>query len=392
VSFSFQRFCAVVVWPYYHLAYRIRSWGRLQWQPRPILVVTNHQHDLDTTGTLMHLSFMIPASQRIYSAGSRRMFEPGFMAFRFRWLEGLIRRFDSTELFSWLGVLPIENELRTRDMSSFAAWSYFKHGDVPITDVFDDVALGDLKERVAGKRMSWLRGSEGFMLTYNRRVAVKHLREPYKGELLADVRENLEPDLQRIERKFRSGVTFYLTAEGKYSKDGRLDRFRETFDRLAPIADQIYLISVSYDVYASRRLSMMYNVGLPVDKSDLRASIKVRRPITVSQLLCSWLLTQTKAWTEDDAMRGVKAWLAEVEAPAFVDPELAAAPDRMTRAALREMTRLGTLALDTGRYRLTEKRAHPQFPQVADMVAFQATFFGETAQALASLGKVTAAV
>jgi len=382
---SFQRFCGVIAWPYYHLAYRIGGWGRLPWPRGATLVITNHQHDLDVTASLMHMTFDGPWNQTIYSAGSRRMFEPGFMGFRLKWLEWLLRRLDPTRLFSALGVLPIENELRTRELASFAAWAYRGHGDLPISDVFSADALGELKDSASEKRLSWLFSADAFRVAHERRVRVKWLLEPFRSELIADVRSTIGPDLDRIERKFREGVTFYLTAEGRYTPHGRLNRFRESLHRLVPLADLIYVIGVSYDVYVGSRLSLLYNLREPADPDDLRASLKAARPITVSQVLCAWILDGHGSFDADEAVQAVSSRVQSLPSGARVDPELQANPERMARAAIMGMVRLGTLVLDTGRYRLTEKRAHPQFPLVRDMVAFQATFFRETIEALAGL-------
>jgi MFS family permease len=386
---SFQRFCALISAPYYHLAYRIRGWGRLPWPRGATLVITNHQHDLDTTASLMQMQLAGPANITIYSAGSRRMFEPGFMGFRLKWLEWLLRRLDPTALFGALGVLPIENELRTRDLASFAKWGLRKHGDLPIADLFAAEALGELNDAASGKRLSWLFDADVFRFAHERRVRVKWLLEPFRSELIADVRSTIGPDLDRIESKFREGVTFYLTAEGRYTPHGRLNRFRESLDRLAPLADLIYVIGVSYDVYVGRRLSLLYNLRPPANPQDLRASVKAARPITASQMLCAWIVERSEAFDEADAVEAVRSRMPLLPDGAFVDPELRADPARMARAALAGIVRLGTVVADTGRYRLTERWTHPQFPLVRDMVAFQATFFRETMEALAELRKVT---
>ncbi|HXM17831.1 MAG TPA: hypothetical protein VN934_03370, partial [Candidatus Tumulicola sp.] len=129
----------------------------------------------------------------------------------------------------------------------------------------------------------------------------------------------------------------------------------------------------------------LYNLREPADPDDLRASLKAARPITVSQVLCAWILDGHGSFDADEAVQAVSSRVQSLPSGARVDPELQANPERMARAAIMGMVRLGTLVLDTGRYRLTEKRAHPQFPLVRDMVAFQATFFRETIEALAGL-------
>jgi MFS family permease len=378
----FQAFALGMASPYFHLAYRIRAWGRLPKKRGATLVICNHQHDLDTTAVVTRLILDGPWYEPIYAAGSRRMFEPGFMGFRTRWLRSLLRRADWSGLFGAIGVLPIENELRRRTLASFAATVERAHGDLVLGDVFDESALAPYGAGIAKRRISFLADSSVFVMARHAPMMIEHVRQPYRGEILARMRVDLDCDLQRIERTLRSGKTFYLTPEGRYSTDGRMSRVRTTLSRLAPLAT-VYLSAVSYDVFVGRRLSMLFQIVSPIDSGQLGQSLAAARPITTSQLIADWLTTSPTVITVADAVGAVKDRVAALPPRAFVDPELKNKPTVMASAALAGLVRL--CLLDTS-YKPTANRRHPQFPGVTDIVAHQANQFAETIVALRALG------
>jgi MFS family permease len=381
-GFCFQAFALGMAWPYFRLAYRIRAWGRLPKKRGATLVICNHQHDLDTTAVVTRLILDGPWFEPIYAAGSRRMFEPGFMGFRTRWLRSLLRRADWSGLFGAIGVLPIENELRRRTLASFAAAVERKHGDLVLGDVFDATALAPLGDGVAQLRISFLADSSVFVTARNAPTMIENVRQPYRNEILAQMRIDLDSDLNRIERAVASGKTFYLTPEGRYSTDGRMSRVRTTLGRLAPLAT-VYLTAVSYDVFVGRRLSMLFHIVLPADASRLGLSLAAARPITTSQLIADWLVTSPAVIDAAAAARAVTDRLAGLPHTAFVDPELESKPAKMARAALEGLVRLQIL---DSSYAFTSNRRHPQFPGVPDIIAHQANQFAETVAALRALG------
>ncbi len=71
----------------------------------------------------------------------------------------------------------------------------------------------------------------------------------------------------------------------------------------------------------------------------------------------------------------------------FVDPQFSENPRVFTKAALRSMVRLRILEEHRGSYALTSRRTHPQFPDVPDIVAFQARFLAETLAASAVIAR-----
>src|SRR5579872_2240244 len=289
LGISFQTFCAFISGPYYYTAYRIRGWGRLPRRGGPLLVIANHQHDLDVNAAAIRICIQGPWNATMYSASSRRVFEPGFMGIRIPWLEKFLGRLNAASLFGALGMLPIENELFARSISAIAYFFSSRHGDLPLASVFRADVIEKFGPRAAGQKLSWLFGRSAFTLARKMRVGMNAINEPYRSQIISETRAIVVSDLQRIEDKLRSGVTFYLTPEGRYSTDGSVGRFRQALRRLRPLAD-VYMIAMSYDVFVGGRLSVLFRILPPADPNDLRASLQAARPVTTSQLLAWWML------------------------------------------------------------------------------------------------------
>jgi MFS family permease len=368
------RFAAVTSnYAWDHTAYRVRVWGALPRRRGPTLILANHQHDFESpaivsTTTVRNGSWRHP----IFTASSRRMYEPGFLADRLPWLSFLFREVNAGKMMMALGMLPLENELGSRALSSFAWNVQRRHGPLPLAEIFE--------ERVASRfppqtKTSDLWKRENFLLA-RQVVKVLSVREPYRREILDETRVNMEGDLARLEDVVRRGATFYLNPEGRYSVDGRIGAMRGAVDRLAPLAT-IYLFGVSYDPFVSKRLSMLYRVE-PLDGAPMMSKLAAIRPIVTSQLLGAWLAENERWFTEEEASSAVAGRLASLPPQLFVDPDLQRDPRRMVRAALPLMVRWRILERDGARYRLSQERRHPQFPFVRDIVSYQAVFLQET--------------
>ena len=383
-GFCLQAFASAVIWPYYHSAYRIRGWGRLPVSRGATLVILNHQHDLDSTSTVMHLSLGGPVHSPVYATTGRRLFEPGFLGLQVFWAEPLLRRIDASKLFRALGMAPLENQIRSRPILGFAHAVHDKHGDVPLSDVFRAGTLDVVGPDLERRPISFLFSGAVFRRAMKTEVPLKAVNEPYRSEMLAQMRDEVERDLDGVAALLGRGGTLYLTPEGVYTKTGHMGRFRAALTRLAPLAENIYTYGISYDVFVGPRLSQLFHLVTAADRDDLASSLKAARPVTVSQLLSSYLMERSTsvdragAFTAVEALAAVRARLAALPAIAFVDPELHADPEKMVRAALARMRRLGILSKDGDDLRLTERRAHPHFEKVKDMVEFQAVFFGES--------------
>lgn len=349
---------------YLRIAYRIRGWGTIPVRRGPTLIVANHQHDLESPALVSWLSITRCAwRDPIFSATSRRMYEPGFLAIRLRapWL----RSVNSGNLFLGLGLLPIENELSSRTIASFAWSANRRHPGLLLEELFDDSVAAQFAPGTAAGAL-WT--AENFEKS-QKYVRATTLCEPYRREELDATRGTLDGDIARMVETVKSGGSFFITPEGHYSKTGAMLPMHGLIDHLAPIAD-IYLAGVSYDVFVGRRLSMLYHIVKLDDRSKLAKTLAAIRPVTVSQLISSWLNEHRERFTEDEAVAEVERRLRALPQQAFIDPELRRNPAKMTRAALR------------GIAKLQDGKRHPQFPLVADMISYQATFFAETIAAL----------
>ncbi len=355
------RFCVVTGnGLYVRLAYRIRGWGTIPLRRGPTLVVANHQHDLESPALVTGLSITRLAwRDPIFSASSRRMYEPGFLAIRLHM--PFLRSINAGFIFYGLGLLPIENELGSRTIASLAWSASRRHGAMRLAELFD--------ERVATRfapetKITDLWSAENFSKGQEY-VRLTMLKEPYRREELEATRATLDEDFARFIRFVKAGATFFITPEGHYTTTGAMLPMHGLIDKLAPIS-QIYLAGVSYDVFVGRRLSMLYRIVKLDDRERMRETLASIRPVTVSQLLASWLHERSGPVEEGEAIAEVERRLRALPAELFVDPELRADPARMVRAALR-----GIASLEGG-------KRHPQFPGVEDMIAYQATFFAET--------------
>ncbi|MBV8117173.1 MAG: hypothetical protein JOZ01_04305 [Candidatus Eremiobacteraeota bacterium] len=356
------------------VAYRIRHWGRIPRRRGPTLIVANHQHDLESM-TIVSTAFLeySPWRDPIFTACSRRMYEPGFLALRLPWMRALLRRVNAGPLFIALGLLPLENELSSREISGLA-WSLQRvHGPTLLSELFD-ARVSSLFPH--GTKTSDLWQPELFSKA-STVVKVAALRDPYRREILDETRRGIESDLARMEDIVRRGATFYLTPEGRYSTDGRIGSMRGVVDRLAPLTT-IYLAGVSYDPFVSERLSMLFRIVRLEMRERLTHALAATRPVVTSQLLCAWLDGRTETFAAEDAVDAVVTRLHALPPELFVDPELRRDGPRLVRRALALMTRWNILDATGARYRLAAVRHHPQFPVVDDIVAYQARFFEET--------------
>ena len=362
-----------------HLAYRVRGWGRLPRRRGPTLIVANHQHDLESMTIVATTTIQSgPWRHPIFTASSRRMYEPGFLAERLPWMRSLIRRVKAGPLFVALGMLPIENELSSRAIGALAWSLQRRHGPLLLSDVFDERVAAQFPQ---GTSTSDLWRGEAYARSHAV-VRIATLREPFRREILDETRTNIGRDLALMEDVVRRGGTFYLTPEGKYSTDGRIGPMRGAIERLAPLATT-YLAGVSYDPFVARRLSMLYRVVRfgrlqSKDLTELAETLAAIRPVVVSQLLGEWLAPRGDWFTVDDASTAVENRLAELPRELFVDPELRRDPRGMVRSALPVMVHWNILECEESGYRLAAERRHPQFPLVEDIVAYQASFLHET--------------
>ena len=370
------RWAAVLaVCGYYRIAYRVRGWGDLPRRRGPALVVANPQHDMESavivaSMNVATLSWRYP----IFTASSRRMWEPGFFAERISWLRFALQGSNFGWLFASIGMQPVENELHSRPFVSLAYSLSKKHGDVPLRDVFRDSAMAKLPPGLLTLNDLMLPRHFAAGRLY---TTLSELREPYRTEALAATRAQLDADLAHFARLVSAGATVFLTPEGFYTGDGRMQRLRGLLGTLQPLGKK-WLAGVSYDPFVGRRLSMLYHIVPATDGASLEDQIKASRPVTTSALLATWLSSRSEEFSAAEASQAVSAQLAALPANVFIDPDLRNKPEWMTRSAIAGLRRIGALREEGGRLVITQQRKHPQFPHTGDMIAYQRNFHEET--------------
>ena len=353
---------------------RIRQWGVLPVPRGPTVLITNHQH-VDEGEIVFARTFLKDPHVPLVAVNSRRTFETGFFAARLPWTAPLTRRFNPTALWLALGLLPIENHLHSRALISLAEEIRAKHGDLPLETILPDEVLAPLD--LAGRRLADL-WNPAYFARAQTTVKLANLKQPYRREALENFRTTMNADIAAVVERVRAGATFYVTPEGDFSHDGRLRPMRNGLtEAVLPVADP-WLCAIAYDPFRGRRLSMLYRIVQPHDRNDLGSSLAAARAVTTSALLAAFLGDVDAPFAAATARQSVRSQLFALPANVFADPELQLDPDGVTSEALSVLVRLGILAADGPRYRLTETRADARFPHVADMVTFQRNMLEET--------------
>jgi hypothetical protein len=356
---------------------RVRQWGRLPVDRGPTVLIANHQHE-DESETIVERIFLQGPWQPIPTANSRRMFETGFFATRLPWTAPFTRTLNPGGLFTRLGFMPIENQLSARPLISLAEEIRGAHGDVPLEEILPAATLEKLG--LQGRHVGEL-WSPALFTAAQPNVKLSQLLEPYRHELIDQLRERTARDIAAIVARVREGATFYITPEGLRTFDGRMRPFHTgLLEALVPIA-QVWLGAIAYDPFRGRRLSMLYRVLRPSEPNDFEASLAAARPIATSALLAAFLLDQPQPFTQREAVAGVRERLGALPETVFVDPELRSAPEAVTAEALAILARRATLGRDGERYRLAAPRTDRRFPEVADIVSFQRAMLEEAVAA-----------
>ncbi|BDE07682.1 hypothetical protein WPS_29580 [Vulcanimicrobium alpinum] len=369
--------------PFLATRIRVRQWGRLPFRRGPTVLVANHQHEDESEIVVERAFAQGDWRSTLITASSRRMYEPGFFAGRLRVFARIMRRVNAGPFFYALGMYPLENELSTRPLRSILNALYDEHAEASLYAVFRDDVADTFPERVS--YVDELLDSRHFAATAVR-VKLAHLRDPFRKELLARTRAEIDEDVARIVDVVQRGATFFVTPEGYYSVDGRMRPFKGILERLTPIAD-VRLAAIAFDPFRGRRLSMLYRVVAPADPRDLPTSVAAARPITTSALLAAWIVGIGLPFTAGEARDAVLRMADAAGPAAFVDPELRRDHARCVDEALAYLERHGAVRGDGGRYERGAPLRDPRFPIVEDMLAYQAAFHAETSAALRALSE-----
>ncbi len=362
---------------------RVRQWGHLPADRGATVLITNHQH-IDEGEMITARTFLLHPWKPLVMCNSRRTFETGFIAMELPWTAWFTRGVNLSGFWGAYGIFPIENHLFSRPLISLAEELRAAHGDLPLEAIFPPETLEPLG--LNGRVISDLWNPADFMRA-RAWVKVSKLKQPYRREVIENLRVVTERDIAAIVERVRTGATFYITPEGDFSRDGRMHPMRGGIvEALAPFAD-LWLCAIAYDPFRGGRLSMLYRVLRHPAATDVGTSLAGARPITTSALLATFLLEGATTFTTQDAVRAVREQLDSLPANVFVDPELQRAPDAAVLDALATLRKRGALAADGERYRLTADRADERFPHIPDMIVFQRNMLEETLASARRLGQ-----
>jgi hypothetical protein len=366
---------------YLPLKIRIRQWGVLPAPRGPTVLITNHQH-VDEGEIIFARTFLKHPNIPLIAVNSRRTFETGFFAARLPWTAPLTRRLNPTGLWLRCGLLPIENHLHSRALISLAEEVRARHGDLPLAAILLDDAIAKLDLTGCTLADLW---TPRYFARAQETVKLANLKQPYRREALENFRTTMTADIALVVERVREGATFYVTPEGDFSHDGRMRPMRNGLtEAVLPVADP-WLCAIAYDPFRGGRLSMLYRIVQPANPDDLGSSLAAARAVTTSALLATFLSGIDAPFAAAEALASVRAQLAALPPNVFADPELRADPDATVTEALTALVRLGILAAEGTRYRLTATRGDARFPHVDDMVTFQRNMLEETLAAAARL-------
>jgi MFS family permease len=370
-------FVAALLKVYVALAYEVRVVGRL---PRPrngLLVVGNHFANLEGMVLPVALLWSDPWAGPVVSAGSRRMFEPGFLATRLpKWLGRWLTPVNLSRVLKALGVHPIEDRPLNRPLSSWAYLVYSRYGNLPAQEVLEPDYCPPGAERLADLWRCGQFPQDGPFTSH------RALREPYRTAVRTGVRDELEQDLRAIETALRHGATVYLTPEGRMTPTGEMGRFRLAWDRLHPEARAVYLASTACDPWTHRRMALVTRL-LPLgDPARLRLELPATRPVTPAHIVAAALATMPGGGPVSELMARMRRLVrAARDAGAWLTPETAAveawAPKTLQRLARRGIIRVAGDRVEPGPVRQDGRLSH--VPDLPDALAAQ---FRETLEAL----------
>lgn len=369
---------------------RLRVFGRIPGNRKSELIISNHLHDIDGMLIPPCLALRNPLRHPLCFVASKRLFEPGFLVTRAPGLLRLVNRLNLGGLFYLLGARPIENMPLSRPLISYAYDTLRLHGNLPAAEVFTDEALRRVGAPAGAKLKDlW---SPRVLQAAQQSASLLDLREPYRSEFRARQRSVIHAQLEALEREIRGGASLFMTPEGRLSDTGYVKRFRMALPRLQALAQARSLIGISYDPYAGRRLSVYVRFAPWREEFDAFTQIRAVRPITVSQLLCDFLLEEKETperFTAEEAEHAVNVRLERLPPGAFAVPELRdrRGTRRAVRRALREMVRQGVLARDGDAFRPGTVRTCRKFRNVPDMLLHLRNKYRDTVAALDEISR-----
>ncbi|PSR23122.1 MAG: hypothetical protein C7B45_04060 [Sulfobacillus acidophilus] len=361
----------VVLLVYTRLRYQIGVMGRIPGEGRSRLIVANHAHDLEGMIIPTELARFGGVWHPVMSAGSVRMFEPGFMAARVPGPVGpLLAWWNVGPIVRILGVRPIEDRPLSRPLASWAYLVFQNFGNLPLAEVFEASQIPPHIPHDARLSVCW---STRFVRDLRYDVTIMALTKDYRDWVRRELRHQVESEMNTFSSLLQRGYTVYTTPEGRMCDDGRLGRFRKSLGVMQEAAARVYVAGVSYDVLRPGKLRMWVRFELPRWPDQLELSVTAARPITASHLII-------RAWLERphvrdlDVLADALTHLHEVrDAGLVVANDLTRNPEACLRETLVELVRRSQVGAA-----ITDAR----FPFVKDFVSYYRNQWIEIAELL----------
>ena len=205
--------------------------------------------------------------------------------------------------------------------------------------------------------------------------------------------------MQALKHRLQEGGTLYLTPEGRYSLDGRVQRLRLALRELLPLAERVYGVTINYDPFLRKHLSLYVRMERFAPDGDAAEWLAQHRMITISQVVAASVLGLPEVFHAQDVQADVRRRVQAFPPAACTASELARGDDVVLRC-LRGMVRRGILqsapGLEAGNLARGPERELPDFRGVPDILVFLKQSLEETLQACrnrpAAPQPVTAAV
>ncbi len=354
---------------YTRLRFHVRIVGRVPAAPAGVLVVGNHQLDLE--GMIIPATIAAQRGFRhpVVTSASTRLFEPGFLAMRLTspLSRSLLAGFNVAPWLSRLGVRPIEDHPLSRPLLSWAFTLYCCFGPLAVTEAFESAALqgAPINPRLT-LPMLW---TPAHLRWAAREITIIGIAPRYREWARRQIRSAAEREMRALARLLAARHAVFTTPEGRLSVNGRVARLRESLRVMMPAAEHVYVVSTSYDPLRPGRLRVWVHFAPVVDAgSGLKTALATARMLTASHLAAA-------AWRDAPNAPAALALarLDRLASAACLAPDLARHPEAVLNQAITMLA---------AKVRPGQPMVDSRFAHVPDLLAYLANQWDETWDAL----------
>ncbi|PSR33127.1 MAG: hypothetical protein C7B46_11175 [Sulfobacillus benefaciens] len=360
----------VVVGIYVKLRYHVRVLGEIPAYYGATLVVGNHGHDIEGMAIPEILLKSRHFGDRVISAGSQRLMEPGFLPTRMPWPWGRwLSRINLGGLLWKLGVRPIENEPLFRPISSWGYTVFKSYGNLLITEVFIQEVVDFLTQGQVPPMFLRDLWSPRYVAIAVTPRAVTILKEPYRKFCKDEIRQRVRRQMDDILSSVGPGDVLYLTPEGRYTEDGRLGRFRHFWYEAVEHIPNVVLAATSYDLLRPGSLHMWIHFSAWNHHDEASSVLTSIRPMTASHLVAH-VLKCCPAVSWDQALElAIQLWQEDKDKFIWAN-DLKVDANKVIGQALS--------FVQSSTWEKTGALGDARFPYVADLITYYENQWQET--------------